>query len=169
MTVAKTALWIAESQMTKETEKILLVPLPFLPLKTNAYIVEGNALRMDWETVVPKAKLNYIMGNPPFVGARLMGKAQKEDVNSIFPGWKNAGNLDYVCCWYKKASDLMQGAAIRAALVSTNSVSQGESVANLWKPLFAEGVHIDLPTAPSAGTAKPKAKHMFIVSLLGLV
>lgn len=143
VTVAKTALWIAESQMMKETEKILLVPLEFLPLKTNAYIVEGNALRMDWEKIVPRSRLNYIMGNPPFVGARLMDKAQKEDINAIFNGWKNAGNLDYVCCWYKKASDLMQETTIRAALVSTNSVSQGESVANLWKPLFADGVHID--------------------------
>lgn len=143
VTVAKTALWIAESQMMKETEKILLVPLKFLPLKTNAFIVEGNALRVDWESVVPKSKLNYIMGNPPFVGARLMGKEQKADVNTIFPGWKNAGNLDYVCCWYKKASDMMQGTSVRSALVSTNSVSQGESVANLWKPLFDDGVHID--------------------------
>ena len=143
VTVAKTALWIAESQMMKETEKILLVPLEFLPLKTNAFIVEGNALRVDWESVVPKSKLNYIMGNPPFIGARLMGKDQKSDVNAIFPGWKNAGNLDYVCCWYKKTSDMMQGTSVRSALVSTNSVSQGESVANLWKPLFDGGVHID--------------------------
>lgn len=143
VTVAKTALWIAESQMMKETEKILLVPLEFLPLKTNAYIVEGNALRVDWESVVPKSKLNYIMGNPPFIGARLMGKEQKADVNTIFPGWKNAGNLDYVCCWYKKAADMMQGTSVRSALVSTNSVAQGESVANLWKPLFDAGVHID--------------------------
>ena len=143
VTVAKTALWIAESQMMKETEKILLVPLEFLPLKTNGFIVEGNALRVDWESVVPKSKLNYIMGNPPFVGARLMGKEQKADVNTIFPGWKNAGNLDYVCCWYKKAADIMQGTSVRSALVSTNSVSQGESVANLWKPLFHAGVHID--------------------------
>lgn len=88
VTVAKTALWIAESQMMKETEKILLVPLEFLPLKTNAFIVEGNALRVDWESVVPKSKLNYIMGNPPFIGARLMGKDQKSDANAIFPGWK---------------------------------------------------------------------------------
>lgn len=143
VTVAKTALWIAESQMMKETEKILLVPLEFLPLKTNAFIVEGNALRVDWESVVPKSKLNYIMGNPPFIGARLMGKDQKSDVNAIFPGWKNAGNLDYVCCWYKRTSDMMQGTSVRSALVSTNSVSQGESVANLWKPLFDGGVHID--------------------------
>ena len=143
VTVARTALWIAESQMMKETEDVVHMSLDFLPLKTNAHIVEGNALRLDWESVVPKQELNYIMGNPPFVGARLMDSAQKDDVNLIFAGWKNAGNLDYVCCWYKKAADLMRGTAIRSALVSTNSVSQGESVANLWKPLFEAGVHID--------------------------
>ena len=143
VTVAKTALWIAESQMMKETEEIVRMHLEFLPLTSYANIVEGNALRLDWETVVPKDKLNYIMGNPPFVGARLMDKAQKDDVNTIFHGWKNAGNLDYVACWYKKAADMMQGTKIRSALVSTNSVCQGEAVAILWQPLFADGVHID--------------------------
>ncbi len=144
VTVAKTALWIAESQMLKETEDIVNMSLDFLPLKSYANIVEGNALRTDWETVVPKDKLNYIMGNPPFVGARMMNKAQKDDLLSVFGSeWKNAGNLDYVSCWYKKALDLMKGTYIRSALVSTNSVSQGESVAILWKPLFDDGVHID--------------------------
>jgi len=166
VTVAKTALWIAESQMMKETEKILLVPLDFLPLKTNAYIVEGNALRTDWESVVPKGELNYIMGNPPFVGARLMDKAQKDDINHIFAGWKNAGNLDYVCCWYKKAADIMQNTAIRTALVSTNSVSQGESVANLWKPLFADGVHIDFAYRTFRWDSEAKSKaHVHCVTI----
>ena len=142
-TVAKTALWIAESQMMKLTEDIVHMNLDFLPLKSYVNIVEGNALRVDWESVVPKAELSYIMGNPPFVGARLMGEAQKADVNNVFPGWKNVGNLDYVCCWYKKAADMMKDTAIRAALVSTNSVTQGESVSLLWKPLFESGVHID--------------------------
>ena len=143
VTVAKTALWIAESQMMKETEDIIHMSLDFLPLKSYANIVEGNALRMDWESVVPKQELNYIMGNPPFVGARMMSPEQKDDLNSVFPGWKNAGNLDYVSCWYKNAADLMDGTAVRSALVSTNSVTQGESVANLWKPLFEAGIHID--------------------------
>ncbi|MBQ7225325.1 MAG: class I SAM-dependent DNA methyltransferase [Clostridia bacterium] len=144
VTVAKTALWIAESQMMKETEEIMNTNLDFLPLKSYANIVEGNALHTDWETVVPKDKLDYIMGNPPFVGARLMGKEQKDDLFDVFGAkWKNAGNLDYVSCWYKKATDLMKGTHIRTALVSTNSVSQGESVAILWKPLFEDGVHID--------------------------
>ena len=143
VTVAKTALWIAESQMMKETEDVVHMSLDFLPLKSYANITEGNALRLDWTEVVPKHELNYIMSNPPFVGARMMGAGQKDDVNAIFPEWKNAGNLDYVSCWYKKAADLMAGTAIRAALVSTNSVTQGEAVANLWKPLFESGVHID--------------------------
>ena len=95
VTVAKTALWIAESQMMKETEKILLLDLDFLPLKTNANIVEGNALRLDWESVVDKSKLNYIMGNPPFVGGKLMSSSQKADMVHVFgKKWKNLGNMD---------------------------------------------------------------------------
>ena len=144
VSVAKTALWIAESQMLKKTEDIVHMSLDFLPLKSYTNIAEGNALRLNWEDVVPKDKFNYIMGNPPFVGARLMSQEQKYDLLHVFGDkWKNAGNLDYVACWYKKAADLMKGTAIRTALVSTNSVSQGEQVANLWKPLFEEGVHID--------------------------
>ncbi|MBR4906238.1 MAG: class I SAM-dependent DNA methyltransferase [Clostridia bacterium] len=144
VTVARTALWIAENQMMKATEDVVHMSLDFLPLKTNAHIVEGNALRIDWNDVVPKEKLNYIMGNPPFVGARLMSASQKEDVLSIFGAkWRNVGNLDYVCCWYKQATEMMQNTHIRTALVSTNSVTQGETVANLWKPLMEGGVHID--------------------------
>ncbi|MCQ2400799.1 MAG: N-6 DNA methylase [Lachnospiraceae bacterium] len=144
VTVAKTALWIAESQMMKETEDILLMDLTFLPLKTNANIVEGNALRLDWEKVVNKSELSYIMGNPPFVGARWMSKEQKEDIVSVFGSkWKNAGNLDYVSCWYKKSVDYIKDTTIHCALVSTNSITQGEAVPNLWKPLFLDGVHID--------------------------
>ena len=149
VTVAKTALWIAESQMMKETEKILLVPLEFLPLKTNACIVEGNALRMDWESVVPKSRLNYIMGNPPFVGYSLQSKSQKDDILSVYVDengkpYKAAGKIDYVAGWYFKATQLMQGTAIRTALVSTNSITQGEQVSAVWEPLFTRfGIHID--------------------------
>jgi len=144
VTVGKTALWIAESQMLKETEDIVLTTLDFLPLKTNANIVEANALRIDWNEVVPKERLSFIQGNPPFIGARLMNAAQKNDVIAVFGDkWKNVGNLDYVSCWYKKAVEMMRGTTIRTALVSTNSVCQGETVANLWKPLLDEGTHID--------------------------
>lgn len=141
--VAKTALWIAENQMMKETENIIHMDLDFLPLKTNAYIVEGNALRMNWQDIIAKEKLNYIMGNPPFIGARLMNKDQKEDVNNIFDGWKGIGNLDYVSCWYKKSADFMYNTFIKTALVSTNSITQGEVVAILWKPLFDSGIQFD--------------------------
>ncbi len=143
VSVAKTALWIAESQMLHETEEIVGHIIDFLPLKTNAFIQEGNALRLDWNTVVPKEKLNFIMGNPPFVGARLMKPEQKEELLDIFKNTKNAGNLDYVCGWYRIAADMMDGTQIRAALVSTNSITQGEQPAILWKPLYERGIRIN--------------------------
>lgn len=149
VTVAKTALWIAESQMMKQTEDIVHTNLDFLPLTTNANIAEGNALRMDWESVVPKAELNYIMGNPPFVGYSLQTKQQKEDILSIYidekgKPYKTAGKIDYVSGWYFKAAELMTGTSIRTALVSTNSITQGEQVAGIWKPLYERfGIHID--------------------------
>lgn len=203
VTVAMTALWIAECQMMEETEKILGMNLDFLPLKNHANIVEGNALKLDWSTLdkeeqtgflyadklniyklddgndfkgmvanehvpeygrhykelnvvakeieekeLPKKQTSqvvydYIMGNPPFVGARMMSKEQKNDVIELFGNIKNVGNLDYVSCWYKKAADYMKGKFTRAALVSTNSISQGEQVAILWKSLFDKGIHID--------------------------
>ena len=142
--VAQTALWIAESQMMKETEDIVHSSMDFFPLKTYKGITEGNALRIDWAKVVPSDRLSYIMGNPPFVGARWMSKEQKSDLISVFgKDWKGAGDMDYVCCWYKLSADMIKGRPIRVALVSTNSVSQGGAVANLWKPLFSDGVHID--------------------------
>lgn len=144
VTVAKTALWIAESQMMKETEDVVHMSLDFLPLKTNACIVEGNALRMDWESVVPKAELNYIMGNPPFVGASRMTKTQKDEAVAVFGKGKRVNSIDYVGAWYHKAAALMHGTAVRAAFVSTNSITQGEQVAPLWEKLLSEyNVHID--------------------------
>ena len=149
VTVAKTALWIAESQMMKETEEIVHMHLDFLPLTSYANIVEGNALRINWETVVPKDKLNYIMGNPPFVGYSLQSKAQKDDMLSIYVDekgkpYKTAGKIDYVAGWYFKAAQLMHGTSIRTAFVSTNSITQGEQVAAVWKPLYDRfGIHID--------------------------
>ena len=145
VTVATTALWISEAQMLSETERIIQQDIDFLPLKSYTNIHEGNALRIDWETVVPKDHLNYIIGNPPFVGARLMSESQKQDVIDIFGAkWKNVGNLDYVCCWYKRAAELMKDAPqARAALVSTNSICQGEQVANLWQKLFDDGIRIN--------------------------
>ena len=139
--VAQTALWIAELQMIQETQEIIHRDLDFLPLKSYSNIHEGNALRVDWQNVAPG--VNYIIGNPPFVGARIMNAAQKADLNTVFDGWKNAGNLDYVASWYKKAADFSSGKNIHAAFVSTNSICQGDSVATLWRPLSNDGIHID--------------------------
>ena len=141
-TVAKTALWIAESQMMKETEDVVHMSLDFLPLKTYANITEGNALRLDWETVIPKANLNYIMGNPPFVGYTYQTLEQKQDLDAVLSGIGK--NLDYVSGWYFKASQFIVGTDIRVAFVSTNSITQGEQVSVIWKPLFDKyGIHID--------------------------
>ncbi len=144
VTVAKTALWIAESQMLRETEDIVNMSIDFLPLKSYANIVESNALRTDWESVVPKDKLNYIMGNPPFVGASMMTKEQKEDAVAIFGKIKLSNSIDYVGAWYHKAAKLIQGTDVKVALVSTNSITQGEQVTPLWETLFTHyGIHID--------------------------
>ena len=144
VTVATTALWISEAQMIAETEKIIHHDIDFLPLKSYANIHEGNSLRIDWGKVCPKDKLDYIIGNPPFVGARFMNENQKADLIAIFgEKWKNVGNIDYVGAWYKRACDYMKDSNIEAALVSTNSISQGEQVANLWQPLFAGGIRIN--------------------------
>lgn len=199
VSTATTALWIAESQMLKETESIVNFDLDMLPLKTYHNIKEGNALRESWTewtvdeenpiviaeraNVYPMSEaslsmvrepvaryssidlysdeinlhtkrkepetyhvdFDYIMGNPPFVGARLMSESQKQDMTDVFGSkWKNIGNMDYVSGWYLKAAKLMRGTNTRTALVSTNSITQGEQVANLWKPLFEDyGVQID--------------------------
>ena len=136
ITVAKTALWIAESQMMKETETIIMIPLDFLPLKTNACIFEANALLLDWEDVVPKCKLNYIIGNPPFVGKKEQTKEQKNELIETYgTGISGIGNMDYVTGWYVKAAEYMQTTNICAAFVSTNSITQGEQPSVLWKKL----------------------------------
>ena len=127
--VAKTALWISEAQMMHETEKIIHKDLEFLPLRNYANIREANALRIDWNDVVPKEKLDYIMGNPPFVGFTFMTAEQKQDVASLYPGIKN---VDYVSCWFKKACDYTRMTDIECAFVSTNSITQGETVGRMW-------------------------------------
>lgn len=132
VTVAKTALWIAESQMMRETENILHINLDFLPLKSYTNITEGNALRIDWNDVIPKEELNYIMGNPPFIGFTYMSEKQKMDMQNVFPGIKN---LDLVCAWYKISCNYIKDSKIEVCFVSTNSIAQGETVARLWETL----------------------------------
>lgn len=139
--VATTALWIAESQMLNETEKIIDFDSDFLPLKSYANIKVGNALRIDWKEVVEPKDLSYIIGNPPFVGNNQLSNEQRKDLEPYFQKNKT---LDYVCCWFVKAANFIKNTSVRVALVSTNSICQGELVPLLWKPLFEQhNVHID--------------------------
>lgn len=143
VSVAKTALWITEEQMLRKTQEIYVgYDFDFLPLRSLSNLHEGNALRTDWPEVFPD-DLTYLVGNPPFLGARNQSKEQKAELLEVFDGAKNAGNIDYCGAWYMKAARFTQGKRTRCALVSTNSICQGEQVANLWKPLHDLGIHID--------------------------
>ena len=167
VSVANAALWIAESQMLEETLSIAYSNVEFLPIKSYSNIVEGNALRLNWEEVVPKDKLSYIIGNPPFLGARLMSSSQKEDMLHVFGKLKGVGNLDYVSAWYRKSAELIQDTTVEVALVSTNSITQGEQVAILWKNLMLDfGIIINFAYLPFVwnSEAKDKAKvHCVII------
>ena len=134
--VAKTALWIAEAQMLRETAEILHREPDYLPLKDYDGIVEGNALRMDW----PRA--DYIMGNPPFVGTNYLSNEQRADMDFVWDG-SERGKLDFVSCWYVRAAEFAEKGQTRCAFVSTNSVVQGEQATSLWKRVFSHGMKID--------------------------
>ncbi|MDR1827857.1 MAG: N-6 DNA methylase, partial [Methylobacteriaceae bacterium] len=133
--IAQVGLWLADHQMNLEIGALYGQVVTRLPLTRSPTIVRANALTTDWASVVPERELSYILGNPPFSGARFMGAAQKADMAAVFGPLKNVGNLDYVTAWYWKAAGMMQGTDIRAAFVSTNSITQGEQVAILWRPL----------------------------------
>ncbi len=157
VTVATTALWISEAQMLTETETIIKHDIDFLPLKSYTNITEGNALRIDWESVVPKDKLSYIIGNPPFVGQAMRTKEQTEDLNQVFMPSKGIGKLDYVSGWFKKAADLIKETNIEAAFVSSNSICQGESVNLLWKELLGKGLYINFAYNTFKWTSEAKS------------
>lgn len=173
VTVAKTALWIAESQMMKETEDVVHMSLNFLPLKSYTNITEGNALEINWEDVAPKYKLSFIMGNPPFVGARLMeqGSDQKKEVQTIFGNIKDVQDLDYVTCWYKLASQYIQNTKIQVCFVSTNSICQGSQVPILWNVLLHDyHVHINFAYQTfkwDSESSSQAAVHCVIVGFAG--
>lgn len=135
--VARTALWISEAQMMEETRNIIQRDIDFLPLKSNPNIWTANALKVDWNEVVPESELDYIMGNPPFIGASMMTGDQKKEAVAIFGNIPLSNSIDYVGGWYHKCCAMMkENPIIRSALVSTNSITQGEQVAALWAPLF---------------------------------
>lgn len=141
--VARTALWIAQLQANNETDMLLDVSADDFPLHDSANIVEANALRIDWNEVLPANECSYIMGNPPFYGARNQTKEQKAEIAEVFHGAKNCGNIDYVAGWYMKASEYIEEYPVRCGYVSTNSICQGEQVANVWSPIYGLDVRID--------------------------
>ena len=168
VTVAKTALWIAESQMLEETKSIVYgFNDDFLPLKTYGNITEGNALQIDWKDVIAPERLSYIMGNPPFVGTKLMNKKQKEDVKRVLGKYNNYGTLDYVSCWYAKSCEYIEGTAICCAFVSTNSIVQGEQVAPLWKELFAREIEINFAYRTFVWDSEANAKAQVHCVIIG--
>lgn len=142
VSVAKTALWIAEDQMMKETQDLVYAPdWDFLPLKTYTKIHKGDALKTDWNSVLPNYACHFVMGNPPFIGYALQSKEQKEEMLSIFTDKDNkrqkyAGKMDYVSAWYRLAAEYIKNTKIECAFVSTNSIVQGEQVQFLWQDLF---------------------------------
>ena len=141
--IAQTALWLMDHQMNRLVSSRLGRYFIRIPIAASAKIIQGNALNLDWEQVVPKKELSYILGNPPFLGARVMSKEQSAEITCLFHGVKNAGNLDYVTGWYKKAADYIKDTTIKCAFVSTNSICQGQQVPILWPLLFSQGIHID--------------------------
>lgn len=162
VTVATTALWISEAQMMAETEKIIHHDIDFLPLKSYANIHEGNSLQIDWENVCPKEELDYIIGNPPFHGFTFMSACQKGDMANLFPKVKN---LDYVCGWYKKASDFIDDTKIEVCFVSTNSIVQGETVGRFWKFMNHDVINYAYRTFRWDSEASLKAQvHCVIIS-----
>ena len=140
--IAQVGMWLVDHQMNLEVSDMFGQYIVNLPLTKSATIVRGNALRIDWESVVPKGELSYILGNPPFVGHQWRSAEQAEDMDIVYADSKKYGKLDYVCAWYKKAADYMAETGIKAAFVSTNSICQGESVSTMWEPLFAKGIEI---------------------------
>lgn len=149
VSVAKTALWIAENQMMQETQDLLYaLDWDFLPLKTYTKIHKGNALRMDWNSVLPNYACDFIIGNPPFIGSRVMDSSQKDDMKLFF---KKVGRLDYVCAWYMKAMQYINNSenkGTHCAFVSTNSITQGIEVPELWPILLKNGLKIDFAYQP---------------------
>lgn len=158
VSVANAALWIAESQMLEETMSIVYSNIDFLPIKSYSNIVEGNALRLNWEEVVPKDKLSYIIGNPPFVGANSVSKLQKKELFDLFGENSKAGILDYVAGWYAKSAELISNTNIRCAFVSTNSISQGEQVSVLWEFLLKKNISIDFAYKSFVWNSEAKEK-----------
>lgn len=134
--IAEVAMWLIDHQMNMQISNEFGHYFVRLPLKKSAKIVHGNALQTDWESIVSKNELSYIIGNPPFIGKQVQKPEQKADMEKIFAGVTGGGTLDYVTAWYVKAAQYIQDTKIKVAFVSTNSIAQGEQVGIIWGLLF---------------------------------
>jgi hypothetical protein len=141
--IAQVALWLTDHQMSMKILVEFGAYFARIPLKATPHIVCANALQTDWASVLPPERCSYVLGNPPFVGAKFMDDAQREDARLVFSGLENGGLLDFVAAWYVKAARYVQAnPAIRCAFVSTNSITQGEQVGVLWGWMLAQGIKI---------------------------
>lgn len=140
--IAQVALWLMDHQMNLLVSEEFGMYFARLPLKKSPTIVHGNALKLDWADIVPPEQLSYLLGNPPFVGAKYLNEAQRNEAREIFAIIKDGGVLDYVAAWYVKAACYIRNTQIRCAFVSTNSITQGEQVGALWGWLLAQGIKI---------------------------
>ncbi len=187
--IAQVALWLVDHQMNLRVSEEFGLYFARIPLKSSPHVVHGNALTTDWNEVLPATACSYVLGNPPFIGAKFMSDAQREDTRAVFAGIPNAGLLDFVAAWYVLAARYMQGAAdflplplgegrgegqrrpaTRAAFVSTNSITQGEQVGVLWGPMLAQGMHIQFAhrTFSWSNEAKGKAAVHCVIVGFGL-
>lgn len=167
VSVATTALWIAELQANAEAETIIYGTIHDLPLRESAHIVRGNALQLDWGEVLPPGECDYVIGNPPFRGARFQTREQKADLMAAFDGARNAGNVDFVAAWFILAARYMKDHTMRAAFVATNSICQGEQVANVWSPIYDLGATIDFAHDTFRWTAESTDAAAVFVVIVG--
>jgi hypothetical protein len=140
--IAEVAMWLVDHQMNTKAGEIFGQPVLRLPLTKSAKIVHANALRTDWNEVLPAAECSFVLGNPPFVGKKATSADQKADIATIWAGVKGSGVLDYVTCWYRRAASYIEEYDIVVGFVSTNSITQGEQPSVMWPPLFQERVRI---------------------------
>ncbi|MBK2266514.1 class I SAM-dependent DNA methyltransferase [Francisella philomiragia] len=168
--VAILSMWLVEHQMNLKFYEAFGRTSPTLPLKAGGNIVAGNATRLDWEEVCPKNSDNeiYLLGNPPYLGARLQSKEQKADMATVFDGIKNYNNLDYIGCWFYKGAKYIQGVNAELAFVSTNSISQGEQVAILWPHIFNKNIEIGFAYQSFKWQNNAKSNAAVIVVVIGL-
>lgn len=169
--IAEAAMWLVDHQMNMKLSESFGQAFVRLPLQKSAHITHGNALRLDWKTVIAPEKLSYMLGNPPFVGKTYQRNEQKADMAIVFAGVKNAGLLDYVTAWYLKAAQYIQGTNVKVAFVSTNSITQGEQVSVLWQPLLNRyGISIHFAHRTFKWTIdEKKAKGMKIASVHAVI